>query len=419
MNHRTNLLTGLIVVVAIGLAAGITAYIPASPANTTPAPATAAPGGIAFRAGTAEAIFKAARSAGKPVFIEIYSPTCHVCQSFMPTLEDRRVGKFYNDRFVSSRLDVDQKTTRDFLDRQKIYVPSLPLFLYFDAQGNLIHFALSNNAPDEVIRHATNAVDPKARATAMRSRYDAGERAANFLIDYGMFARITRDTVANIRAMNDYARLQPAGSYASQTNWLVLQKLIMDIDNPLAQYMVNNPAQFRQYGIEQARNVAENILMSSLYSSRGGQYAVPKILQIRDQLVRIGIDPRVATNRVLLPEVNAYFRSGQTAKAAARMDTQVNTNPITVPEFVYIARLFNRQSRDGADVPTVTKWLAKGLTLKPSVNEQADLYFELAEAHRRGGKLAEARAAAQKSLTLAQTAKLSTKRNDAQLARLQ
>ncbi len=403
MNQRTNLVTLLIVVAAVSIASRM---------------AVVAPGGIAFRAGTAETIFKAAQQANKPVFIEIYSPTCHICQSFMPTLDDRRVGKYYNDHFVSTRLDVDQKTTRDFLERRKIYVPSLPLFLYFDAQGNLIHFAMSNNSTDEVIRHASNALDPKGRANTMKARYDAGERSVNFLIDYGMFAKITRDTLANIRAMNDYARQQPAGSFASQTNWLVLQKLVMDIDNPLAQYMVNNPAQFRQYGIEQARNVAENILMSSLFSSRGAQYPVQKIMQIRDQLVKIGIEPRIAANRTLLPEVSAYFRSGQSTKAAARMDTQVNSNPITVPEFVYIARLFNRQSQDGADVPTVTKWIGKALTLKPTVGEQADLYFELAEANRRANKLADARTAAQKSLQLAQAAKIDTKRNEAQLARL-
>ncbi len=404
MNQKTNLLTALLVVAAVSIASRM-AIVPPS-------------GGIAFRAGTAEDVFRAGKQAGKPVFVEIYSPGCHVCQSFMPTLEDRRVGKFYNARFVSTRLDVDQKSTRDFLERRHIFVPSLPLFLYFDGQGNLLHFAMSNNSTDEVIRHGTNALDPASRANTMRTRYEAGERSANFLIDYGMFTRITRDTTSNIRAMNDYARLQPAGSYANETNWLVLQKLVMDIDNPLAQYMVNNPAQYRQYGVEQARSVAENILMSSLYSGRGAQYPAQKILQIRDQLIKIGIDPRVANNRILLPEVNAYFRAGQTAKAASRMDTQVNTNPITVPEFVYIARLFNRQSHDSADVPTVAKWVSKSLTLKPTVGEQADLYFELAEAYRRGNKLPEARTAAQKALQAAQTAKIDTKRNDAQLARL-
>jgi thiol-disulfide isomerase/thioredoxin len=416
MNQRTNLLTGLIVIVAVGLAIAITAYTPAPFAGSGSA-LTPPNGGIAFRAGAVEETFKTARQAKKAVFVEIFSPECHVCQSFMPTLEDKRVGKFYNDRFVSTRLDVNQPAVRAFLNRRKLYVPSLPLFLYFDGQGNLIHFAMSNNSTDEVIRHGTNALNPNARATNLRSRYDAGERATNFLIDYAMFARVTCDTTTNIRAMNDYARQQPAGSLANQTNWLALQKLVLDMDNPLAQYLINNPAQFKQHG-EQARNVAENILMSSLYSSRGLQFPAQKILQIRDQLARIGIDPRVAANRTLLPEVLSYFKSGQMPKATARMDAQVNTNPITVPEFVYIARLFNRQSTDASDVPTVVKWVGKGLALRPQPGEQADLYFELADAQRRGGKVADARAAAQKSLQLAQAAKIDTKRNIEQLARL-
>jgi hypothetical protein len=43
-------------------------------------------------------------------------------------------------------------------------VPSLPLFLYFDPKENLVHFALSTNSADEVIRHGTNALNPQARS---------------------------------------------------------------------------------------------------------------------------------------------------------------------------------------------------------------------------------------------------------------
>ncbi len=379
--------------------------------------AIAQKGGIAFKSEPIEQVFATARKAGKPVFVEIYSPTCHICQSFIPTLADSRVGKFYNGKFVNTKVDLMNKATQAWLTKRKLYVPSLPLFLYFDAQQNLIHMAMSNNSADEVIRHGTQALDPNARSQKFRQRFVNGDRNPNFLIDYGMFAKVTTDTVANIKAMEEYARLQPVNQLASQTNWLVLQKLVMDMDNPLAQNLINNLGQYKAYGADETRNVAENILMSTLFSGRGAQFPAAKIMQVRNSLVKIGIDPKVAANRTLLPEVNAYFRAKQTAKAVARMDAQATSFPLSIPEYVYISRLFNKQSPDPSDVPTVIKWITKALaTNKATPPEQADLYYELAAAQHRAGKNAEAQKAAQKALELAKAAKIDTKRNIQQLA---
>ncbi|PRY44267.1 thioredoxin-like protein [Spirosoma oryzae] len=377
-------------------------------------------GGIQFKSGPVAGIFQEARRTGKPVFIEIFSPTCHVCQSFVPTLADSRVGRFYNDKFVSTKLDIALPSTQQFLNSQKLFVPSLPLFLFFDSQQNMIHFAMSNNSVDEVIRQGTIALNPQTRSQNMKARYQQGERGANFLIDYAMQCRVTKDTASGIAAMNDYAKTQSPANYASQTNYLALQKLVLDFENPMAQYMFANLGKYKQYDNENftAHQVAENILMSSLYSGRGAQYPISKILQIRQDLVKIGIEPKVAANRTLLPEVNAYFRARQTAKAVERMDNQTTSNQLSVPEYIYIAHLFNRSSPDPSDVPTVVKWTSKGLAMKPPAKEQSDLYYEQAEAYRRAGKVAEARTAAQKSMEQARAGGISTARNTEQLSRL-
>ena len=375
--------------------------------------------GIQFRQTPIDAVFQDARRAGKPVFVEIYSPSCHVCESFIPTLADSRVGKYYNSKFISTKLDIALPTTRAFLDNRRLLVPSLPMFLYFDPQQNLIHFVLSNNSTDEVIRHGTDALNPQARTQTMKARYQQGDRSPNFLIDYAMFGRVTKDTAANIAAMNDYVRKVSSNTYTNQTNWLALQKLVLDFENPLFQYMLGHLDAYRKaYGAEPTLRVAENILMSSLFSSRGAQFPIPKILQIRQDLVKIGIEPKVAANRTLLPEVNAYFRAHQTAKAVERMESQVTTNQMTVPEYLYISRLFNRNSPDAIAAPTVTKWVNKALSLKPSSKEQADLYYELAEAYRQGGKEVDAQKAAQKSMELAQASHLDTRRNVEQMGKL-
>ncbi len=196
--------------------------------------------GVQFRQTSLEKTFQEARRAGKPVFVEVFSPTCHVCQSFVPTLADARVGKFYNDKFISTKVDIGQPATRQFLEKNRLFVPSFPLFLYFDPQQNLVHFAMSTNSTDEVIRHGTNALNPQARSQSMKARYQQGERSSGFLIDYAMYGRVTKDTAVNMAAMNDYARQQQPNTYANQTNWLALQKLVLDYENPMFQYMLGH-----------------------------------------------------------------------------------------------------------------------------------------------------------------------------------
>lgn len=369
--------------------------------------------GIQFKEAPLEEVFAMAKKAGKPVFVEIYSPTCHVCQTFVPTLNDTRVGSYYNPRFISTKQDVTKKITQTFLLSKKLYVPQLPMFLFFDSQGNLIHLALSSNTPNEVIRHASNALDPNLRTQNLKNRYTKGERAPSFLIDYAMYSMVTRDTATNIKVMEDYAKQVPVTEYASATNWLALRKLVMDFENPLFQYFLTHQDQYKKHGKpDEIKGAAENILMSSLFSGRGNRYSPEKILEVRAGLVKIGIDPKVAANRTLLPEVSAFFRTRQTGKAVARMDSQVTNYPITVPEFIYISKLFNRASPDASDAPTVIKWVNKAFALNTAnPKEQSDLYFELAEAQRRAGNAAEALKAAQKSMELAQANNLDVRRN--------
>ncbi|MEZ0483924.1 thioredoxin family protein [Fibrella aquatica] len=367
--------------------------------------------GVAFQQTPISTVFKTAQKAGKLVFVEVYSPDCHVCQSFVPTLADSRVGKSYNAKFISTKADINQPATREWLKSKKYYVPSLPLFLYFTPNGELVHFAMSQNSTDELIRHANNAVAPTTRSQTWKKRFAAGEKAPNFLIDLAMYSRVVCDTATNIAAMEAYANQQPANTHANNSNWLATQKLVIDMDNPLARSLVSNIAVYKkQYG-QAAVDVAENILMSSLYSSRGGRYSPAQIKQVYDGLTRIGIDPKLASSRTLLPEVTAYFRLKQGNMAADRMNNHIATHTLSVPEYVYVARLFNRNSPDSAYVPSLVKWTGKGLAMKTTPGEQADLYYELAEAYRRAGRVADAKQAATKSMEIAKAGRIDTKRN--------
>jgi hypothetical protein len=341
--------------------------------------------GISFFNGDIRAAFAQARAQRKMVFVEVYSKSCPHCAEFEPIFKEKGVGDYYNQQFVNYRLEVSSTDVRDFLNPKKLYAPSLPLFLFFDGNENVLHFAMSNPTSAEMLRHGQNALNPTARATNYRNRYTAGERENNFLFDLAMYCRVVMDTAFNLRVMQEYARRTPATAYGDKTNWLVTQKLVLDVDNPLAKHLIDNyPTYLKKYDTKDVKPVAENLIMSSLYSSRGNQYDAAKIQQMRKYLVKIGVEPASANARTLLPEINYYFRNRQTAQATARTNDYLSNGKAKLPDYAYLVKYFNQRAADKSYVPSLNKWVAKALTLTTANSPEAkELKQELAKAQAR------------------------------------
>ena len=328
--------------------------------------------GINFQYTNIRAAVAQAKSQNKLLFVEVYSKTCEHCAAFEPIFKEKAVADFYNQNFVCFRLEITSPEIQSFLTPKKLFVPSLPLFLYFDGNEVLQHFAMSNPTGSDVIMHGQNAKNPTARSSNFRNRYSAGERADNFLFDLAMYCRVVCDTTLNIKIMNEYAKKLSPKNYGDKTSWLVTQKLIMDIDNPMAQNLVNNFADFKQKYPTEAKLVAENLLMSSLYSSRGNKYDATKIQQIRKQLVKIGIEAGSANARTLLPEVNYYFRNKNTAAATARANEYLSDSKAKIQDYSYIIKVFNQKATDKSYVPTLKKWVAKAMTMTTAGSVEAN-----------------------------------------------
>jgi thiol-disulfide isomerase/thioredoxin len=399
--------------------------VPAKPAaNNHAGDMHIKPGGVKFLEQPIEKVFELARQQNKPIFVEIYSPSCHVCQSFIPILSNKKVGDFYNQTFVNARLPLEEKSTQIWLEKNKLYVPSLPLFVYFNPDGKIAHVGASNPDVDMVVNLGTVAANPTYQGANYANRYQNGDRDPNFLIDYGYFTKITRDTTTNIRVLEDYVKMQPADFYGSQTSYLVLFKLMMDVDNPLTQHLINNLDMYKKYENAAASlpapiTMADNLIMSSLYSPRGNQYSSEKVKQVRKMMEKIGVNPLLAANRTVIPEINAYFREKTTGNAVARLDSLVEKNKLSIPEYVFIANYFNSKSPDAVDAPSLVRWIDKALSVgKPNPTQQAELQAERAEAFRRSGQKDDAKEAAKKALKLAQTAKADTKRYEELVSKL-
>lgn len=341
--------------------------------------------GVIFYDNNVDEIFEKAKAEDKPVFVEIYSESCHVCQSFIPIFKEEKVSDFYNKTFLNYRIEVNSPEFQSFVLGQKIFVPSLPLLLYFDQNRNLVHLATIDANGDKLVEQGKLALDPDRRSASMKKRFEEGEKESQFLIDYALLSKVTMDTVANRKAMEIYASQQPESSYASETNYLAIQKLLMDVENPLGKYFINHLSTYKQ-GRDPAevKNVAENLIMSSLYSSFGNQYSSDKVKQMQDYMIKAEIDPQVARNRVLLPLINAYFRESTPKRAVELVNTHITQVPLKVPDYAYLLKHFNERSPDGSYVPSAEQWADNALKMAaPGSEEEVNIRMELVAAKRR------------------------------------
>ncbi len=337
--------------------------------------------GVVFMSGNIKAAFEQARSQNKMVFIEVYSKSCHHCAAMEPVLQEKTVGDYYNSHFVSYKLEISTADVQTFLTPRKIYVPSLPMFLYFDANETLLHFAMIDPKPELAVAQAQTAGNATTRAANYRSRYAAGERSVGFLADFAMYGRVVSDTELNIKAMEEYTKKIPASQYGDKANWLVIQKLVMDVDNPLGKYFIDHYQDYlKKYDPKEVKPVAENLVMSSLYGPRGKSYDAAKFQQIRKQLLQIGVPAASANARTMLPEVNYYFAHKQTAQAVVRTEDYLNNSKAQLADYQYIIKLFNQKATDKTYAAALSKWVNNALSMTtPNSPEAIELKQELSK----------------------------------------
>ena len=71
----------------------------------------------------------AAKQQNKLLFVEVYAPDCHICNSFKGTFAQPQVGALYNAKFVSYQLDIRKPESQRILQQLKVIINATPTFL--------------------------------------------------------------------------------------------------------------------------------------------------------------------------------------------------------------------------------------------------------------------------------------------------
>lgn len=144
------------------------------------------PSGIRFSEGTWKELLEYAKVQGKVIFVDVYTDWCGPCKRMdsevFPLAE---VGNFYNDNFISHRLNAEKGEGPVLAKKYGVKV--YPTWLFVDAEGILIQRSTGYLEADALIALGKSALRPTGAAkklALMQKRFEAGERNADFLQEY-------------------------------------------------------------------------------------------------------------------------------------------------------------------------------------------------------------------------------------------
>ena len=387
--------------------------------------------GIHFQDKSIDELVAEANHRNKLVFVEIYLKGCSHCEALAPVLEEKKVADFYDSTFVSARYEANATLSKDLQEKKKIGYSEFPLFLFFDARGELIHQGTPTDKPtrpefiQEVLRHGRDALSPATRTSGYPARYAQGERNLDFLINYAKYAKTTRDTTQLTAITQEFGKIfaLPA-DLESPIGFFIISRFIDDVQNPMATYFFNHLDSYRtKFGAQPTQQAGESVLYQSLYGKRTNNLPSADVVAIRRAMESLGTPAPVAAQRTILKELEAYFRENKTAAATTRFNEYRASNTLKIIDYAYLMRFFNEKAPDDTYAASLVGWINEALKpIKPLAQnraEIAELYREQSEAYRRLGQKAEGKKAAEKAVAIAKIVKEKPETYDKQLAKFQ
>jgi thiol-disulfide isomerase/thioredoxin len=286
---------------------------------------------VQFLKSSIQEAFIKAKTENKAVFIEIYADGCHHCEAFEKTFSgNKAVGDFYNKKYISYQFEVNSEEVRQFRKDMNIYVMSTPLMTFWSTDSTMLSILPAGdeqNNEQGILDFGEKALEPQYQWEAQKKAFHGGENYPNFLINIAYLARYTSDTLLNLAAMKKYAEYLSSENFRYD-GFLVIQKVLMDDENLLFMNCVNHLDEYQsKYGRKVVNEALENIVMFSLYSSRGSNYSISKLEFMKTVLRKIGMDENSIRGRFLMPEARLLLKSGNKEQVKQKFIEYVRTAP--------------------------------------------------------------------------------------------
>ncbi|PQA90676.1 thiol:disulfide interchange protein [Chryseobacterium shigense] len=136
--------------------------------------------GIKFEDSNFATILAKAKKENKLVFVDAYASWCGPCKLMVKNIFPlQTVGDFYNSHFVNAKIDMEKGEGVGLA--KKYNVKAFPTYLFINGDGEEVHRTLGYVEEKDFIQFAKDAEDPNKRLTALKQKFENGEKDPEFL----------------------------------------------------------------------------------------------------------------------------------------------------------------------------------------------------------------------------------------------
>lgn len=141
--------------------------------------------GIHFEKPEWKKVVRKALKENKLIFVDCYTVWCGPCKTLSKEVFPlKEVGDFYNQHFVSVKLDI-QKDEAGKMLAEKYKPEGVPTLLFIDPKTeDLVHRVCGGGNADRIIEIGRQAIDPAMSLRALEKRYEQGSRDVGLMEQY-------------------------------------------------------------------------------------------------------------------------------------------------------------------------------------------------------------------------------------------
>ncbi|UOQ68667.1 thioredoxin family protein [Hymenobacter volaticus] len=200
-------------------------------------------GSIAFVSGNWADVLAQAKKEHRSIFLYAGSPSCHYCVPMeTEVFPVPVVSSYYSSTFLSHKINVDEGEGTILAKRYDI--KRLPSYLYFDADGKLLHMSNGFKSPAAFVQDGKDAFDPRKAFFTLKERYDKGDRSPDFLYTFGTAPALTDKNTLFEEVNGAYFQTLKPETLTSDKNQEYIFGTYTSFNAPATQYFLTHASSF-------------------------------------------------------------------------------------------------------------------------------------------------------------------------------
>lgn len=200
--------------------------------------------GIKFEDTNFKNILAKAKKENKLVFLDAYASWCGPCKLMSKNIFTKKdVGDYYNSNFVNAKIDMEKGEGIGIAKNYGVKV--FPTYLFIDGDGKVVHRTVGYVEEKAFIQFAKDANDPTKRISALKEKFEKGEKDPEFLKNLIM---LTAFTDADFSTKVFERLLENKTNKELEMNDMQILFLIMkDSDSPAYKIFQNKKAEILKF----------------------------------------------------------------------------------------------------------------------------------------------------------------------------